>query len=163
MKTNKVTRIGMMIAVAFVLSYLESLLPLQIGIPGVKLGLSNIVVVLCLYSCSAAETFGIALVRILLCGLTFGSLYTMLYSFAGGVLSFAVMLFLKKWNGFSVYGVSIAGGVCHNIGQIVVAILVLQTELLIYYFPFLLLSGCIAGVAVGFVAGMLVKRLRGIF
>lgn len=163
MKTSKIALMGMLVAVAFVLSYIESLLPINIGIPGIKIGLSNIVVVLCLYQCSYKQTFGIAMIRILLAGLTFGSLYTMLYSFAGGILSFVVMLLLKKSNKFSVYGVSITGGVCHNIGQIIVAILVLQTELLLYYLPFLMLSGCIAGLAIGFIAGLLTKRLNVVF
>lgn len=163
MGTKKIAQIGMLVAVAFVLSYVESLLPISLGIPGIKLGLSNIVVVICLYECSAKETFGIALIRILLCGLTFGSLSTMMYSLAGGMLSFVVMLLLKKSERFSVYGVSIAGGVCHNIGQILVALAVLQTGLLMYYLPFLLLSGCICGAGIGFIAALLAKRLHGLF
>lgn len=163
MGTKKIAQIGMLVAVAFVLSYIESLLPISLGVPGIKLGLSNIVVLLCLYECSVKETFGIAVIRILLCGLTFGSLSTMMYSLAGGMLSFIVMLLLKKTERFSIYGVSIAGGVCHNIGQIIVAVLVLQTGLLVYYLPFLLLAGCIAGVCIGFVAAMLTKRLHGLF
>lgn len=163
MKTSRIVLIGMMIAVAFVLSYVEAMFPIQIGIPGIKLGLSNIVVVLCLYECTAKETFAIAMIRILLAGLTFGSLYTLLYSFAGGVLSFCVMILLKKTNKFSIYGVSLTGGVCHNIGQILVAMVVLQTKLLLYYLPFLLISGVVAGLAIGFVAGILTKRLHIIF
>lgn len=163
MGTKKIAQIGMLVAVAFVLSYIESLLPISLGVPGIKLGLSNIVVLLCLYECSVKETFGIAVIRILLCGLTFGSLSTMMYSLAGGMLSFAVMLLLKKSQRFSIYGVSVAGGVCHNIGQIIVAVLVLQTGLLAYYLPFLLMAGCIAGVCIGFVAAMLTKRLHGLF
>lgn len=163
MKTSKIALIGMLVAVAFVLSYIEAILPINIGIPGIKIGLSNIVVVLCLYQCTYKEAFGIAMTRILLAGLTFGNLYTLLYSFAGGILSFVVMLLLKKSNKFSVYGVSITGGVCHNIGQIVVAIIVLQTELLLYYLPFLLLAGCIAGLAVGFIAALLTRRLGVVF
>lgn len=163
MRTSRIALTGMMVAVAFVLSYVEAMIPIQIGIPGIKIGLSNIVVVLCLYECSIKETFGIAMIRILLAGFTFGSLSTMLYSFAGGILSFVIMVFLKKTKHFSVYGVSIAGGVCHNIGQIIVAVLVLQTDLLFYYFPFLLLAGSLAGMAIGFVAAMLTKRLDSVF
>lgn len=163
MKTSRIALIGMLVAVAFVLSYVEALLPIHVGIPGVKVGLSNIVVVLCLYECSVKETFGIALIRIVLVGFTFGSLSTMIYSLAGGMLSFLVMLLLKRSGKFSVYGVSLAGGVCHNIGQIFVAFLVLQTELLLYYLPFLLLAGCIAGLAIGFVAALLTRRLEAVF
>lgn len=163
MKTQKIARIGMLVAVAFVLSYMESLLPLSLGIPGIKLGLSNIVVVLCLYEGSVKQTFGIAMVRIVLVGLTFGNLSMLLYSLAGGLLSFGIMVLLKWCGKFSVYGVSIAGGVCHNIGQILVAVLILQQKgLLLYYLPFLLVAGCISGACIGLVAALLVKRLHGI-
>ena len=163
METKKIARMGMLVAVAFVLSWLEAMLPLQVGIPGVKLGLSNIVVMLCLYSCSVKESLGIALLRIVLVGFTFGSLSTMLYSMAGGMLSFVIMVLLKRTDKFSVYGVSVAGGVCHNIGQILVALAVLHTSKLIYYLPVLMLSGCVAGVLIGFVAGALIKRLEHLF
>lgn len=163
MGTRKTAQIGMLVAVAFVLGYVESLLPIYFGIPGIKLGLSNIVVLLCLYEGTAKEAFGIALVRIVLSGLTFGNFSTMIYSLAGGMLSFLVMFLLKKSNGFSVYGVSIAGGVSHNIGQIAVAALVLQTGLLISYLPVLLAAGCIAGACIGFIGGILTKRLHGLF
>ena len=162
METKKIAQMGMLVAVAFVLSWLESLLPLQVGY-GIKLGLSNIVVMLSLYNCSVKETFGIALVRIVLVGLTFGNLSTMLYSLAGGMLSFVVMALLKRTDRFSVYGVSVAGGVCHNIGQILVALAVLRTSQLMYYLPVLMLSGCVAGVLIGFVAGALIKRLKPVF
>ena len=163
MGTKKTAQVGMLVAAAFVLGYVESLLPIYFGIPGIKLGLSNIVVLLCLYEGTAKEAFGIALVRIVLTGLTFGNFSTMAYSLAGGIFSFLVMFLLKKSNVFSVYGVSIAGGVSHNIGQIAVAVLVLQTGLLMYYLPFLLVAGCVAGACIGFVGGILVKRLHGLF
>ena len=163
MGPKKTAQVGMLVAAAFVLGYVESLLPISFGIPGIKLGLSNIVVLLCLYEGTAKEAFGIALVRIVLTGLTFGNFSTMAYSLAGGIFSFLVMFLLKKSNVFSVYGVSIAGGVSHNIGQIAVAVLVLQTGLLMYYLPFLLVAGCVAGACIGFVGGILVKRLHGLF
>ena len=163
MGTKKTAQVGMLVAAAFVLGYVESLFPIYFGIPGIKLGLSNIVVLLCLYEGTAKEAFGIALVRIVLTGLTFGNFSTMAYSLAGGIFSFLVMFLLKKSNVFSVYGVSIAGGVSHNIGQIAVAVLVLQTGLLMYYLPFLLVAGCVAGACIGFVGGILVKRLHGLF
>ena len=163
MGTKKTAQVGMLVAAAFVLGYVESLLPISFGIPGIKLGLSNIVVLLCLYEGTAKEAFGIALVRIVLTGLTFGNFSTMAYSLAGGIFSFLVMFLLKKSNVFSVHGVSIAGGVSHNIGQIAVAVLVLQTGLLMYYLPFLLVAGCVAGACIGFVGGILVKRLHGLF
>ena len=163
MKTQKLAKVGLLVAAAFVLSYIEAMLPLSFGVPGIKAGLSNIVVVFCLYEASFRETFGIALVRILLVGLTFGNLSMMMYSLAGGLLSLAVMALLKRCGRFSIYGVSIAGGVCHNIGQIAVAVAVLQQGMLFYYLPFLLPAGCIAGGCVGFLAAVLVKRLHGCF
>lgn len=163
MHTKQIARIAMLVAVAFVLSYIESVLPLNLGVPGVKAGFSNIVVVLCLYENSMKETIGISFVRILLVGLTFGNLYSLLYSLAGGLLSLIVMVLLKRSVRFSTCGVSVAGGVSHNIGQIIVAMIVLQTEKIIYYLPVLLVSGVIAGVVIGLIASMLVKRLHPIF
>lgn len=160
MDTRKIAGIGMMIALAFVLSYLESLIPLPLGIPGIKLGLSNLVVVCCLYRFSPRITLFVALVRIVLAGLTFGSLVSMLYSLAGGMLSLAGMYLLKRLGWFSVYGVSLAGGVLHNLGQILVACAILQTGLLAYYLPILIVSGTVAGLGIGSVSGLLIKRLQ---
>lgn len=163
MSNRKIAWMGMFVAAAFVLGYIESMLPISFGIPGIKLGLSNIVVMLCLYQCSLKQTFTIAILRIVLTGLTFGNLSMMLYSLAGGMLSLFTMLILKKSDKFSVYGVSIAGGVCHNLGQILVAVVVLQQKaLLLYYLPFLFVAGCVSGACIGFVAARLIKRLHGI-
>ncbi len=159
MNTKKVAGIGMLVALAFVLSYVEAMLPISIGVPGVKVGLSNIVVLFGLFRFDTKTTFGIALVRILLAGLTFGNLSSMMYSLAGGMLSFFVMFFLKKTDKFSAYGVSVAGGVSHNIGQILVAMAVLQTKLLIYYLPVLMIAGIVSGIVVGILGGLLIKRL----
>ena len=163
MHTKQIARIAMLVAVAFVLSYIESVLPLNLGVPVAKTGFSNVVVVLCLCESSMKETIGISFVRILLVGLTFGNLYSLLYSLAGGLLSLIVMVLLKRSVRFSTCGVSVAGGVSHNIGQIIVAMIVLQTEKIIYYLPVLLVSGVIAGVVIGLIASMLVKRLHPIF
>lgn len=159
MRSRKIAQIGMLVALAMVFSYLESLVPVSLGVPGIKLGLSNLVTVFALYQLSIPEAFGISLVRIVLCGITFGNLSTMMYSLAGGMLSFLVMVLLKKTKKFSVYGVSIAGGVSHNVGQLLMAASILQTGVLIYYFPFLLLAGIVAGAAIGFLGGIIIKRL----
>lgn len=163
--TKKIAKMGMLVAVAFVLSYIEAMLPLNLGVPGIKAGLSNIVTVFSLYYFSPGMALGIAITRIVLCGLTFGSMPGLLYSLAGGILSFTVMVILKKTGKFSVYGVSVAGGVFHNIGQILVAIAVLQNKMVAYYLPFLLVAGVIAGVVVGILAAVLIKRFKdtGIF
>ena len=100
-----------------------------------------------------------AVCRIVLCGVTFGSLSTMLYSFAGGLLSFAVMFVLKKTEKFSIYGISIAGGVMHNVGQLLVAAYVMQTAKIIYYMPVLLVAGTLAGAAIGILGAMIYRRI----
>lgn len=156
--TKNIAKTGMLVAVAFVLSYIESLMPLNLGIPGIKAGLSNIVVVFSIFYFRPVTAFGIAIVRIVLSGLAFGGLSGMFYSLAGGILSFVVMLLLKKTRKFSVYGVSVAGGVFHNIGQILVAMAVLQNSMVVYYLPFLLVAGVAAGIIVGMLAAILVKR-----
>ena len=156
--TKNIARIGMLVAVAFVLSYIESVLPLNLGIPGIKAGLSNIVVVFSIFYFRPLTAFGISIVRIVLSGLAFGGLSGMLYSMAVGILSFIIMLGLKKTQKVSVYGVSVAGGVFHNIGQILVAMAVLQNSMVVYYLPFLLVAGVVAGIITGMLAAILVKR-----
>ena len=159
MKTKKTAQIGMFIALAFVLSYLETMIPINFGIPGIKPGLSNLVVLFCLYRLGTKTAFCMAVVRIVLAGLTFGNLSTMMYSLAGGILSFIVMYLLKKSGKFSVQGVSAAGGVTHNIGQLIVAAAMIGNRMLAYYMPFLLVSGVLAGAAVGLLGGILIKRV----
>lgn len=159
--TKKTAQIGMLIAAAFVLSYIESMLPLNFGVPGIKAGLANIVVVFALYYFNLAMAGGTAIARIILCGLAFGSLSGLFYSLAGGILSFTVMAVLKKTKKFSVYGVSIAGGVFHNIGQILVAMAVLQNKMAASYLPFLITGGVTAGIIVGMLAAVLIKRFKG--
>ena len=125
-RTARIVLYGMMIALAFVFSYLEHLIPLNIGIPGIKLGLGNLVVLIALYTLGTGGAFVIAVVRIVLTGLTFGGLFSMLYSLAGGLLSFVVMALLSRSGRLHIAGVSICGGVMHNIGQLAVAMLVLE-------------------------------------
>lgn len=132
---KKTALLGMLVALAFVLSYIETLIPVNLGIPGAKLGLANLVVMVALYTLGTKEAFALSMVRILLTGLTFSSMAAMLYSFAGGLLSFAVMYLAKRSKLFSAAGVSVLGGISHNAGQIFVAMWVLDTATLIYYLP----------------------------
>lgn len=159
---KKTAYMGMMVALAFVFSYIESLIPINIRIPGIKLGLANLVIIVALYTIGTKEAFVLSFVRILLNGLTFGNMASMIYSLGGGMLSLAAMLIAKKTKLFSVTGVSVIGGVFHNIGQILVAILVLETKSLVYYLPVLILSGLAAGVLIGILGGILIKRLDGV-
>lgn len=159
-KARRVALYGMLTALAFILSYVESLVPVTLGIPGVKLGLANLVVVIALYTLDLKGAFVISVVRIVLSGLTFGGLFSMLYSLAGGLLSFAVMAILSRKKVFGTVGVSVCGGVAHNIGQLLVAMAVLETESVWYYFPVLLISGSVAGVLIGLLGGWMTGRIQ---
>lgn len=154
---KKTAYYGMLVALAFVLSYIEVLIPFSIGIPGVKLGLANLVVLTAIYTLGTKEAFAISIIRIILVGFTFGNLSTMIYSLGGGLLSWLVMAICKKTKLLSTIGVSIAGGISHNIGQIIVATIVLENANLMYYFAILLITGTITGFLIGMVGAMLIK------
>lgn len=158
---KKTALLGMLVALAFVLSYIETLIPVNLGIPGAKLGLANLVVMVALYTLGTKEAFGLSMVRILLTGLTFSSMAAMLYSFAGGLLSFAVMALMKKTKKLSVTGVSVLGGIAHNAGQIFVAMWILDTATLIYYLPVLAITGVASGTVIGLLAVMVIRRISG--
>ena len=158
-KTKNVALFGMMVALAFTFSYLESLIPFNFGIPGVKLGLANLVVVVALYTMKPAEAFSIAVIRIFLAGLTFVNAYSIAYSLCGGILSFAVMLLLKRTK-LSMVGVSMMGGISHNIGQIIVAAIVMETARIAYYLPVLLVAGLATGLLLGVVSSLIVSRVE---
>ncbi len=158
-QSKKVALFGMMIALAFILSYVESLLPpLITAIPGMKIGLANLVIVVCLYLLGSKEAFILTFFRVLLVAFTFGNFTMLLFSAAGAVVSFFVMFLLKTTRKFSTIGVSCAGGVAHNLGQITVAFFVLGASLL-YYLPFLFISGCISGILIGIAGSILLKHL----
>ena len=158
MKASKVAQYGLIAALALVLSYLESLVP-SLGVPGVKLGLPNIAIVFALYRLGWRDACIISLVRVFLVFLLFGNGAGLAYSLAGAALSLALMGLLKKTGKFSSVGVSVAGGVAHNGGQILVAMALLETSRLAWYLPVLWVSGTVAGVLVGIVSGVLVKRV----
>lgn len=157
--SKRAAMLGIMTALALILSYVESMIPFFPGIPGIKLGFANLVMVLLLYHVSWKDALFVSVIRVLIAGFLFGNLMSILFSLVGGVLSLLVMNGLKKLHGFSIIGVSIAGGCMHNIGQFLVAILVVQTQGLIYYLPALLISGMITGFFVGLSSSILGKRL----
>lgn len=161
MKT-RVAYFGVFTALALIFSYVESLIPFQIGIPGVKLGLANLIIVIALYKMSLREAYLLSVTRVVLAGLIFGSMFSILYSLAGALLSLTVMAPLKKSGGFSILGVSIAGGVMHNVGQLIVAMFVVQTFSVSYYIPVLLIAGLITGLVIGIAADSMLRRLTGI-
>lgn len=158
MKASKVAQYGLITALALVLSWLESLLP-PLGVPGVKLGLPNLAIVFALYRLGWRDACVISLVRVVLVTLLFGNGASLAYSVAGAVLSLAAMGLLRRTGKFSSVGVSVAGGVAHNAGQILVAMALLETSRLAWYLPVLWVSGTVAGVLVGIVSGVLVKRV----
>lgn len=158
---NRAAYFGVFTALALILSYVEMLIPINFGIPGAKLGLANLVIVIVLYKTDRKEALLLTVVRIVLSGFIFGNLFSILYSLAGGILSLAVMALLKKRNVFSTAGVSIAGGVSHNIGQLIVAMLVVETYQVGYYLPVLLAAGVATGLLIGIVSQGVLKRIRG--
>lgn len=149
----------MFTALGLIFSYVETLIPIQLGIPGVKLGLANLVIVIALYKMSPQEALLLSVTRIVLSGFIFANLFSIIYSLAGGVLSLGVMCLLRKREGFSVVGVSIAGGVSHNIGQLLIAMAVVESFSVSYYAPVLLVAGVITGMLIGVAAREMLKRL----
>ena len=135
-------------------------MPWHICVPGAKLGLANLVIIVAIYTLNERDAFVLSMIRIVLVGFTFANLASMLYSLAGGILSFIAMVIAKKTQKLSITGVSVLGGVFHNIGQIIMAIWVVKTASLVYYLPVLMISGIVAGVAIGILGGMVTKRIK---
>lgn len=151
---------GLFTALALIFSYVETLIPISFGIPGVKLGLANLIIVIALYKINIKEVYLLSVTRVVLAGFMFGNLFSIIYSLAGGLLSLTIMYLLKKRDGFSVIGISIAGGVFHNIGQLVIAMLVVESMKVGYYVPVLMIAGLITGLLIGIVSDEMLKRLK---
>ena len=149
LRSYRVAEYGMLIALAFVFSYIENLIPVNLGVPGVKLGLANLVTVAGLYTIGIPGTAAVNLVRIVLVGFTFGNPFSMIYSMAGALLSLILMAVCRKMNWFTPVGVSIIGGVGHNVGQLAVAIFVSGTVSIAIYAPVLFLAGIVTGFFTG--------------
>ena len=158
-RTKKLTMLAMTMAVAMVLSYIESQIPAFVAVPGVKVGLANIAVIFALYRFGFKEACLVSFVRVLVMSMLFG-LGAIFYSMAGAVLSLLGMVILKKTGIFSEISVSVAGGVLHNLGQIIAACIILETNAVKYYLPFLILSGVLAGAVIGTAAGFLIRRIK---
>lgn len=156
---RKYAFLGLFSALAIILSYVESLFPVFIGVPGVKLGLANLAVLFILEQYSWREALSVSGIRIIVTGFLFGNMFSILYSLAGALFSLTVMTFLKKKTEASLYAVSMAGGIAHNIGQILVAMAVVENLSLIYYVPVLLIFGMITGFLIGLLTHELLKRL----
>ena len=156
---DRVAYFGVFTALALIFSYVETLIPISFGIPGVKLGLANLIIVIALFKLKLKETYLLSVVRILLSGFLFGNYFTIIYSLAGALLSLSVMALLKRAGGFSIIGISIAGGVFHNIGQLFVAMAVVEMFQAAYYVPVLLVAGLLTGCLIGILAQEMLKRL----
>jgi heptaprenyl diphosphate synthase len=161
METRRIAQIGVLVSLAMVLSYLESLFPVFLAVPGIRIGLANIAIVFALYHLGFRAALGISVVRVVLSALLFGSVISMSYSLCGALISLAMMAILKRSGLFGTVAVSVVGGVSHNLGQIAVACLILQTKAIAYYIPVLILSGVVSGVVIGIVSAVVIARLEG--
>ena len=160
---NKTAYFGVYTALALILSYVEALIPISFGVPGIKLGLANLIIVIALYKSERVyNALVISVIRIILSGFMFGNMFAIIYSLSGGILSFIVMAFLKKKDSFSIIGVSIAGGVFHNIGQLIVAMIVVESYKISFYLPVLLIAGLVTGAVIGIVSKEVLKRIKNI-
>lgn len=159
MKTKKLAVMALAIALAMVLSFVESQIPALVAIPGVKVGLANLAVVFVLYKLGWKEAVLISLIRVGLISLLFGNFASLFYSLAGAVLSLTGMILLMRIKSLSTVAVSISGGVLHNVGQIAMACILLETNVVKYYLPFLIVSGTVAGIVIGIVSAILIKRV----
>ena len=157
---KKVSLYGILVSLAFIASYVEVLIPFNFHIPGMKLGLANIAVLVALYTGGAQAGLTVSIIRIILVGLTFGNPYSAIYGLSGGVLSLAVMIFLKRTDFFGMMGVSMAGGVAHNIGQLACAMILLKLPAVFTYLSYLILVGTITGALIGIIDEEVLKRLK---
>lgn len=156
---NRVAYFGVFTSLALILSYVESLIPIPFGVPGMKLGLANLVILIALYQMKVADVYLLAVVRVLLSGFLFGNYFSILYSLAGGLFSLSMMYFFRKREGYTKVGVSMVGGVFHNVGQCLVAGVVVGTFKIVYYLPVLLLTGLVTGFLIGIIGREVLKRL----
>ncbi len=157
---NKVAYCGLYTALALIFSYVEMLIPIHFAVPGIKLGLANVVIVVVLYKIGWKEAYLISVVRVILAGFLFGNLASILFSLAGCLLSLTMMCLLYKRENFSVIGVSVIGAVFHNLGQILVAMFVVSSFSVMYYFSVLMIAGIITGVVIGVIAKEMMIRIR---
>ncbi|MBR6391369.1 MAG: Gx transporter family protein [Lachnospiraceae bacterium] len=159
-RTANIAYMGLCLALALILSYVESLIPFNFGIPGIKLGLANLCVVILLYICGYREALTVDLLRVILAGFLFGNLSMIMYSLAGAAVSFICMALVHKTGRFGPMGVSLSGGVTHNIGQLIVAVFVLGTMRIVYYVPALIISGALTGALLGIITALVLPAIR---
>ena len=159
-ETVKLTLLAVTVSIAMILSFIESKIPPLVAIPGIKVGLANIAVIFALYKLGVGAAISVSLVRVVLVSLLFGNPVSMIYSISGACLSLLIMILLKKLTGLGEVGISVTGGIAHNVGQIAAASVMMETAVVVYYLPFLLLSGTLAGIAVGAVSALLIRKIK---
>ena len=159
---RQITTMGMLVALAMVLGFVETLIPINLGIPGMKLGLANIVVVIALFLFDIKTAVVVSILRIILIAMTFGNMSMMFYSIAGASLSLLSMIAISKIKSFSLISVSIVGGIMHNVGQIICAAFVVRTNGVFTYLPVLMIAGLVSGALIGIVAGLISVRLTNV-
>ena len=158
-RTKKLAILAMTISLALILSFVESRIPAFVAIPGIKIGLANIAVIFALYRLGVREAIAVSIVRVIIVSMLFGSVASLIYSVSGAVLSLSIMILFKKLTPLTTVSISVSGGVMHNVGQIAAASFMLNTNVILYYLPFLLFSGTLAGVVIGIVSALLIKRI----
>ena len=159
---RQITTMGMLVALAMVLGFVETLIPINLGIPGMKLGLANIVVVIALFLFDIKTAIVVSILRIILIAMTFGNMSMMFYSIAGASLSLLSMIAISKIKSFSLISISIVGGIMHNVGQIICAAFVVRTNGVFTYLPVLMIAGLVSGALIGIVAGLISVRLTNV-
>lgn len=160
-QVKKISIIAVTITLALVLSYVDSLINLFPGIPGIKLGLANIAIIFALYKLGLKEAITVSFLRIILSCILFSGILTFMYSFVGAILSLSLMFLLKKFK-FHMTAVSITGAVMHNVGQILVAAVLMEVVQIIYYLPMLILTGVLSGLGIGLMAILVLKYTKDI-
>lgn len=161
MDTRKTVHMGMLVALAMIMSFIESQIPAFVAIPGIKVGLANIAVIFALYRFGFREALAVSVIRVVLSSVLFGSVLSLLYSIAGALVSLAGMAVMRRTGFFGIMGTSVCGALLHNLGQTAVAWLILRTQAVMYYLPFLIISAVAGGIVTGIAASALVKRTEG--
>lgn len=156
---HKIATVGMLTALAMVMGFIETLIPINLGIPGMKLGLANLIVIIALYLFDIKTAIVVSFLRIVLIAMTFGNVSMMIYSVCGASLSLLCMVIASRFNGFSTIGVSVIGGIMHNVGQIICAAFVVRTDGVFTYLPVLLIAGVVSGMLIGIAAGLVIVRI----
>lgn len=156
---KKIATRALLVALALVFSWVEAHIPAFFMVPGMKLGLTNLVVLVALYKLGWKDALMVNVVRIVIVGITFGNAFSMIYSLSGAIVSFLTMIVMKKLTKLNIIAISVGGGIAHNVGQILVAMFVFESTKLLYYLPFLWLSGIVAGAVIGMISGLTVQRL----